>query len=317
MSLTFLTPAAGLVALAALAPLAAAAVGAARSTRVRRALGLRPPTRDLVGPVLLTAVPLLLALAAMQPALARDVTQRTRSDAAVFVVFDVTRSMLASASPSAPSRLQRAKTEAIALRGEVHDLPFGVATLTDRVVPLLFPTGSQAVFDTTVRRAVRVNGPPPLELAANATDFSALDNLGTQSFFAPSTRHRVVVLLTDGESKPYDPGSLSDLQGTPVIVLRLWHANERVYDEGSPEPAYRPDPTSKAMAAELAAATGGRVFGEGDVAAAAAAVERAAGTGPTVAATTSTERTPVGGWIALASLVPLAFVFRRRLLVAP
>jgi hypothetical protein len=71
------------------------------------------------------------------------------------------------------------------------------------------------------------------------------------------------------------------------------------------------------MAAELAAATGGRVFGEGDVAAAAAAVERAAGTGPTVAATTSTERTPVGGWIALASLVPLAFVFRRRLLVAP
>ena len=284
---------------------------------MRKALGLRPPGRDPAGPVLLAAVPLLLALAAMQPALTRDVTQRTRSDAAVFVVIDVTRSMLASASPDAPSRLQRAKTAAIALRGKVHDLPFGVATLTDRVVPLLFPTGSQAVFDTTVRRAVRVNGPPPLELAANATDFSALDNLATQSFFAPSTRHRIVVLLTDGESKPYDPGSLSDLQGTPVIVLRFWHGNERVYDEGAPEPAYRPDPTSKAMAAELAAATGGRVFGEGNVAAAAAAVERAAGSGPTVAATTSTERTPVGGWIALASLVPLAFVFRRRLLVAP
>ncbi len=284
---------------------------------MRKALGLRPPGRDPAGPILLAVVPLLLALAAMQPALTRDVTQRTRSDAAVFVVIDVTRSMLASASPDAPSRLQRAKAAAIALRGKVHELPFGVATLTDRVVPLLFPTGSQAVFDTTVRRAVRVNGPPPLELAANATDFSALDKLATQSFFAPSTRRRVVVLLTDGESKPYDPGSLSDLKGTPVIVLRFWHGNERVFDEGAPEPAYRPDPTSKTMAAELAAATGGRVFGEGNVAAAAAAVERAAGPGPTVAATTSTERTPVGGWIALASLVPLAFVLRRRLLVAP
>jgi hypothetical protein len=317
MSLTFLTPAAGLVALVALVPLAAAAAGAARSTRVRRALGLQPPARDLAGPILLAAVPLLLGLAAMQPALTRDVTQRTRTDAAVFVVLDVTRSMLASPSPSAQSRLQRAKQAAIALRGRVHELPFGVATLTDRVVPLLFPTGNQAVFDTTVRRAVRVNGPPPLELAANATDFSALDNLATQSFFAPSTRRRVVVLLTDGESKPFDPGSLSDLRGTPVIVLRFWHANDRVYDDGSPEPAYRPDPTSKAIAAELATATGGRVFGEGNVAAAAAAVERAAGSGPTAGATTSTERTPIGDWIALASLVPLAFVFRRRLLVAP
>jgi hypothetical protein len=317
MSLTFLTPLAALVAVVAVVPLAAAAAGARRAGRVRRALRLGDAPRDAVSPLLLAAVPVLLALAAAQPALTRDVTHRTRTDAAAYVVLDVTRSMLASQAPGAPSRLQRAKAAAIDLRGQVPDVPFGVATLTDRVVPLLFPTGNGAAFDSTVRHAVRVDGPPPIQLAPNATDFSALGSLGTDSFFAPSTRRRVVVLLTDGESEPFDANDLAGLSGTSVDVIRFWHRDERVFVLGKAEPAYRPDPASKATVEQLAAATGGDVFEESDVAGAAAAIRQAAGAGPTTGAVVTTHRMPIGSWVALASIVPMALVFRRRLLVAP
>ena len=315
--MTFLTPLAGIVAVAALVPLGAFAYSRRHTARVRHSLRLGAPSRDAVGPVALAAVPILLALAAAQPALTRDVTDRTRSDAAAFVVFDVTRSMLAAKSPTAPSRLQRAKQAAIELRSEVPGVPFGVATLTDRVVPLLFPTGDQAAFDSTVRRAVRVQGPAPLQLTANATDFSALGAVGSDSFFDPSTRHRVVVLLTDGESAPFDVNDLSSLGGASVEVIRFWHRDERVFTLGRPEPAYRPDPASKAIVDEVASATHGHAFSESEVTQAAAAIRRAVGTGPTKGTVVTTHRTPIGTWVALASIVPLAIVFGRRLLVAP
>ncbi len=318
MSLTFLTPFGGLVALAAALPVAAAVIGARRSERVRTLLRLRAPRHDPWALPLLAAVPLLLALAAMQPAVTRNGSERTRHDAAVFVVFDVSRSMLAASSPSAPTRLARARVAAIALRGDVPEVPFGVATLTDRVVPLLFPTSDQAAFNTVARNAVRVNGPPPNEIAPNATDFSALADLGTQSFFSPSVQHRVVVVLTDGESVPFDASSIATgLAGASVVVIRFWHANERVFDGEVAEPEYRPDPASAELVEELASATGGAVFSPSQLGDAADAVRQAAGTGSTFAVGSDVRRTPLAPWIALVSLVPLAVLARRRLLLAP
>jgi hypothetical protein len=82
-SLTFLTPLAGLLAPLALVPLAALAVAARRVRRARTLLRL-PGGRDLDWPrtLALAAVPLLLALGIMQPALRSQGSQAARSDAA-------------------------------------------------------------------------------------------------------------------------------------------------------------------------------------------------------------------------------------------
>ena len=264
-------------------------------------LRLPAPRHDPWALPLLAAVPLLLALAAMQPAVTRNGSERTRHDAAVFVVFDVSRSMLAASSPSAPTRLARARVAAIALRGDVPEVPFGVATLTDRVVPLLFPTSDQAAFNTVARNAVRMNGPPPNELAPNATDFSALADLGTQSFFSPSVQHRVVVVLTDGESVPFDASSIatglagasssSSASGTPTSACSTAR---------SQSPSTVPDPASAELVEELASATGGAVFSPSQLGDAADAVRQAVGTGSTFNVGSDVRRTPLAPWIALA-----------------
>lgn len=314
MSLTFLTPVAGAVAAGALLPLAGAALGARRVAAVRRVLRLPPAPPDRLSAGLAAAAVALLALAATQPALSRTASARVRTDAAVWVVLDVSRSMDASRAPDAPTRLDRARDAAIRIRGGLGGVPVGLAVMTDRVVPLLFPTGDQAVFAATVRQAVRSEVPPPLELAPTATTFDSLAALGTQGWFTGAQRRRAVVVLTDAESQPFDPTAVgAGLGDASLVLVRFWSAAERVYDGSRPEAAYRPDPASAALAQQLAAATGGRVASAG---AAAGAVRRSIGSGPTAPAPGERRRTPLAPWLALASALPLAALLRRRLLAA-
>lgn len=313
-SLTFLTPLAGLVALAALLPAAAFGAGAARVARVRRALHLpsEPVRRGLVP--LLAAVPLLLGMAATQPALVHSAARRVRTDAAVFVVVDVTRSMLASSSPGGTTRLARAREDAIRIRDDLPGVEVGVATLTDQVVPLLLPVADETTFADVVDHAVRIESPPPLEVAPEATSFGALQGFGSQGFFSAAERRRVVVLLTDGESQPYDVEAVAGGLGASLVVVRYWRADERVYVDGQAEPAYRPDPASAAIVSELVSATGGRSLFGGQTAAAAAQVRRDLGAGPTRAVPGSSSRRLLAPWVGLCALVPLAVLVRRRLL---
>lgn len=272
---------------------------------------------DRTGFLLLAAVPAVLALAATQPALARTHLRHVRLDAAVFFVLDVSRSMQAAPSPAAPTRLDRAREAAIRLRSAVPDVPSGVASFTDRVVPLLFPTADAGAFDSTVREAIHSETPPPLELAPVATNFDALGALGSQGFFSSAQRHRIVVLLSDGESEPFDASSVaSGLDGASLVVVSFWAANDRVYDGSTPEPDYRPDRTSAERIAELTAATGGRSFASNRLAAAASAIRADAGHGKSSPIAGTQRRVPLAPWVALATLVPLALLARRRLLAS-
>jgi len=312
MALTFLTPLAGIVALAALGTLGAALAGRARADRVRAALRLGAGDRDGLGIALVIVLPLLLALAATQPALARPVDRSVRTDAAVYVVIDVSRSMLASGGAHGPTRLARAREDAIRIRAVLGDVPVGLATLTDRVLPLVFPSADAATFDSAVRAAIRIQEPPPLELEPNATSFSALTALGTEGFFADAQRHRVVVLLTDGESQAYDAGSVAQTLGAPVVVQRIWSAGERIYTGFPVDASYRPDPSSATLAGDLASATGGRVAPSPS--AAASAARQLVGNGPSRPLTSGRRTTPLAPWVALTAVVPLGLLLRRRLL---
>ena len=144
-ALTFLSPPGGLVALGVLLPLAALLVAERRVARARELLRLAAPgahgLRTIVAA--LAAVPLLLGVAASQPAVRTQHGTRLRTDAQALFVLDVSRSMSASAEPRGRSRLARAREAALRLHSGLTEVSSGVATLTDRVLPDLFPFGQQ------------------------------------------------------------------------------------------------------------------------------------------------------------------------------
>jgi hypothetical protein len=163
-SLTFLTPGAGLLAMLVVIPIAGFMLASTRVRRARTILALTAPDRssERWRLLALVSVPLLLALALTQPALRQESSQSVRADAAVFVVVDTSSSMSAAAGPRAPSRLAQAKRIAIDLGSQLGDIPAGVATFTDRVLPNLFPSGNRAAFDSTIQ-SLAIASPPPRE----------------------------------------------------------------------------------------------------------------------------------------------------------
>jgi len=286
--MTFLTPLGALAALAVLLPLGAAVHGRTRVAAVARRLGLDPPRRWSLGArsAGAAAAIALLGLAAAQPALTDEALVRERTDVAVLFVLDTSRSMAASLTPTSPTRLARAITAAVRLRAAIPDVPAGVATFTDRVLPDLLPVADVAGFDAVVRRAVTIEDPPPSAQAVRATSYPDLADIATGNYFEPNVSRRVVVLLTDGESNPFDPGQLAHQLGVRdgyrFLAIRFWNDNEAVFDaNGRAEPAYHPDPTGRVLLAELAGALGGRSFEEGQTQAAASYLRQIVGRGPT------------------------------------
>jgi hypothetical protein len=311
--MTFLTPLCVFVALLALLPLGAAVLAHRRTGAVRRALRLPPPERraELLPPLLAGAGIVLLGIAAAQPALTRTSRPLVRRDVQALFVLDTSRSMAASSSATAPTRLDRAAAAAIRLRAAIPQVESGVLTLTDRVLPDLLPVADVPGFNGVVQRAVRIESPPPRASAVRATSYGALVEIASGNAFAPSASRRIVILLTDGESNPVQSGDLAArlaaTRGYRFVAIRFWHANESVYGgEGKAEPAYRPDPSGRTSLRDLAAALGGRSFEEGEAAAAAAYLRGLAGTGPAVrVAGTDRSRLPLAPYLALPGLLGL------------
>jgi hypothetical protein len=310
--LTFLTPAGGLAALAVLLPLAAIAASGRRVHAVRTMLGLRRPRAgaDIARLAPLIAMFVLLALAATQPALSHETSQRVRSDAQALFVLDTSRSMAASSSRAGAMRLARAKDAARRLRATIPDVESGIATLTDRVLPNLLPVADVPSFDATLQRSIGIEQPPPREAGVRATTYTVLGGIPASGFFEDTAKRRAIVLLTDGESGPFDAVAVaSALRPARLVVLRFWHADESI----AGEPAYRPDGAASAELDDLAAAAGGRTFGEGEIGAAAAAIRAGLGSGPTATVVARTRHeTALAPWVTIAALLPLALFVRRR-----
>jgi hypothetical protein len=328
-TLTFLTPSGALLALAVVLPFGAFTVSAVRRARGRALLGLVPPPpgREVVLAAL-AAVPLLLGLAAAGPALRTHVGGRVRTDAEAIFVFDVSRSMSASAGPRSRTRFAQAETAALELRDAIPEVPSGVASLSNELLPHLFPTADKAAFATTIEEAIGIDKPAPLGAQVLATSFVPLAYLANQGFFKRSTTHRIAVLLTDGESAPFytasvgqalhsspgiapGPGNVQLRPEPPVslLVVRLGSADDRIYDAaGKIEAAYRPQPTAASVVESLAASAGGSVFTSRHLASAAAALRKQMATGRTSRLGTSTELTSLAPYAALAALIPLLFI---------
>jgi hypothetical protein len=318
--LVFLTPTAAIVGAAVLLPIAAFILAERRVAEVRRVLTLPRPRGgvDIAALASLTAVVLLLALAAAQPAFSNTDTQRVRTDAQALFVLDISQSMAASTGRKGATRLERASSAAIRLRSSLPSVPSGVATLTDRVLPNLLPVPDAPAFDATVKQTVAINQPPPRELNVRATNFGALSSIPASGYFESSATHRVVVLLTDGESGFFDPAivgrALAVKPRTDFLAVQFWRSGESIYKtSGKPDPNYRPDPASKIVLASLATATHGRVFKEENLGAAAAALRTTLGSGPARSMGRARTTHPLAPYVALLALLPLGFTFTRNL----
>ena len=247
LELTFLSPLGALVCLAALLPVAAVVVARRRAGRAAAAIGISERPRGRGRLVLLAAACCAFGLAAAQPVLQRSEGREARTDVEALFVLDVSRSMLAAAGPEDATRLERAREAALELRAAIPQVRAGVAGLTDRALPYLFPTLDQPTFASTLQDSATIESPPPQQIARVATSFDGLAGLGTRGFFTPGLDRRVCVVLTDGESAPFtEPAA-----GCRLVVVQFWNAAERVYLDGEPEPQYRPDDAAPASAAKL------------------------------------------------------------------
>lgn len=318
--MTFLTPLGGLVALAVIVPLMAFMVADRSRQRVSEALALpeeRAVSRTAVT-VALLSIAALLGLAATQPTLLDRSARKVRSDAAAFFVIDTSRSMLASSGPAAPTRFERARGLAVQLRAKLPDVRVGIASLTDRALPHLFPSADGEAFAVTMQKAVGVDRPPPTDgFNTVITALGALTRVATDNFFPAEAHRRLLVVFTDGESTRFVDASVGALFKRPPIVrpvfVRFWRGDERVYlPNGQPEPTYRLDSTSSATLARIAEATDGIVVDGQDIDAAADAAREMLGSGPKVADRRERRRTDLAPYLALGVFAPLGFLLYRR-----
>jgi hypothetical protein len=312
MDVVFLTPVAALVGLVAVLPLAAALLRERRAVRLRRTIGLGAPSLHarLPAALALAAVVGLLAVAAAQPAVRDRAPAATRRDAQAFFVFDISRSMLAARTGGA-TRLRRAVDFGVRLRLALPELPVGIVSLTDRVLPNLFPSPDMEDFAHVAARTLTIDNPPPTRIRDRSTDFSVLTELSTQNYFPPRAKRRVVVLLTDGESSPFDvPSEAQWLRRAHIglVVVRFWRRDERIAGT-----TYRPDPQSAAVVDRFArAVSGGSSLREDELGATAAAVRRLVGKGAADPAARLEHVRPLGSFAVAAAAVPLAFLLLGR-----
>jgi hypothetical protein len=317
LAVAFASPWAGLVGLVALVPLATLFLGARRSERVARLLGLRPATeRVAVAAAAIVALGVLVGAAAAQPVATSRAPRLVRADAQAWFVVDTSRSMLAAAGPEGPTRFDRAQHAAIALRGLLPSVEAGIASFTDRPVPNLFPTPSQSAFAATSLRALAINTPPPgPEGTLRSSSFDALGAIPRDAYFPPSISRRLIVVLTDGESRSFDVRRAAKAFGPRYMLMfiRFWSPDERVYDVDGTEESYLPDAASTADTDLLVrSVANGASFDESQLGSAAAAARAFLGSGPTKRVGDSPRPVPLAPWLLAGALLPLGLLLWRR-----
>jgi len=319
VSLTFVTPLGTLITLVGLIPLAVLVVEDRRLGALCERLGLRPPgwrPSVEVGVALIVLVA-VFALALAQPVVGSHTTLKGRAGAEAFFVFDVSRSMGARTADS-PTRFDQARRDAKELRARLGNLPVGVASLTDRVLPHLFPSVSVNAFNATLDESLAIDR-PTMSLAYGdslGTKIGATADLVTGNYFDAAAKKRVAIVFTDGETLKERlstlPARFRD-GNVRVFFFRYWGPDQRVYDAvGQIIPAYTPDPSTTPILDGLAQSMSSRVFEPGQVSQAAAAVRAVIGKGPTKARGRELNSFLLAPYVLLFAIVPLGFLLFRR-----
>ena len=217
---------------------------APRRARARARAGCRAGAR-LRAAALPVLACLLVGVAAARPVWMTTERQTARTSSEVVFVTDVSQSMLASPRAGAPTRLDRTRSVVRQMRAAVPDVPAGVAGLTDRALPYLFPTLDAGAFDDTVRRSVLPDAPQPQGIADVTSNFVPVAQLARNGFYSPEARHRTCVLVTDGETRSVLPAP----RGCTLIVVRVGGSGDRIFGRnGRVDAEYRPEGSAASTA---------------------------------------------------------------------
>ena len=177
-------------------------------------------------------------------------TLRVRTDAEVWFVLDVSRSMLAQADAgSAPTTARPRKGCREHVPGALSRLPVGIASMTTRVLPHLFPGANEDVFSTTLDRSLGIERPPPPSgLATVATD-SELARDDPRSALLLTRRRRSGSSSSSRTARAARSRTRASARSTgrrPAIgsiFVHVWDRDERVFTRGAPEAAVSPRPS--------------------------------------------------------------------------
>jgi hypothetical protein len=219
---------------------------------------------------------------------------------------------------TARARCSRRRGRAIAqdLAGGLTEIPVGVASLTDGLLPHLFPTTDRRVLAATLEKTLSVESPGPSRFySGRATTFDALTAATNLNYFPQAAKKRVLVVLSDGETRPLDEDLASAFRREPrvrTVFVHVWHPDERIYLTGVAEFGYSADPRSETSLARVASMVDARVVAENDSAGLLRAVEELVRSGPTVGRRHEGNRLALMPWITLVASIPLAFVLSRR-----
>jgi hypothetical protein len=319
VDVSFLSPAGSLLALLAIPPLAGLALVYRRARRAREVLELPEPERKAwaLPAAALVTVTGLLALAAAQPVVSDATINWTRDDVQLIFLVDNSLSMSAVTSPGEASRLDRARRAALRIRSAIPDVPVGVASLTDRALPHLFPTTDLDAFRAVLERSVQIDQPPPLGFNLRATSYEPIGDLVARNYFSEGLDGRVAVVLSDGEARPSSGASLARTLSvgppTRVIFVRFWAANESIFlPDGNRDSDYRPDPGSEFQLREFARQLAAPVFDEGEESEQLEAIRAAVGEGPTFPRRERGEPFVLTPFLAGIALIPLLFLLWSR-----
>jgi hypothetical protein len=305
---TFATPWFGLLGLVGLVPLALALERLRTGAALRAELGLAAPgrLRRAARPLGIVGLFAVVAVTATQPALRSQQERVARSDAQIFLVIDNSRSMLASRGPNGVPRYARALAFARRLHAAQPEVPIGIGALTNRVLPYLMATSQEQAFQVVLSDAYGIERPPPeATIGAVISTLAALDDVAQHDFFPASAHKRVLVVLSDAETLPFNVRPvLRDLRRVHVtpILVRFWRPDERVYKPEGGIERYKPsvpDELARLQSVGLAS------YDETQFGEVRAAVQKAVGHGPTTRVALERLDQPIAPLVALAGLLPL------------
>lgn len=317
MRVTFLSPEAALVGLAVAVPIVALMLAESRARVARALLRLPPPlTRAWVYLAAIGVFAIFVSLGAAQPVLERERSRSVRSDAEVLFVLDTTRSMAAARSAAGETRFDRARRKAAEMRRSLRDLRVGLASLTDRVLPHLFPSASMQSFQLTLEDTLGVERPASVQRGnALGSSLGSFTGVPAQRYFDDRALYHVLVIFTDAESRPYNPALLRAAYRRSkirTVLVRIGSADERVYENGVVDVRYRSQPNAPRLAETFAEATGGRAFEEDEIGDAVRAVRAVVGPGEARAQARAVESTPLASYAFALAFLPLGFLLWRR-----
>jgi VWA domain-containing protein len=319
VDVSFLSPEGALLALLAIPPLVGLALVYRRAQHAREVLRLAEPERKawVLPAAALATLAGLLALAAAQPVISDASINSTRNDVEAIFLVDNSLSMSAARSRGDASRLDRARQAALRIRAAIPEVPAGVASLTDRALPHLFPTTDSDAFRAVLERSVQIDQPPPLGFNLRATSYEPIGDLLVNNYFSEGLDTRVVVVLSDGESRPTSGASLARaLSVGPearVMFVRFWAADESIFlPDGSRDGEYRPDPGSESQLRALASQLSAPVLDEGEEGAQLDAIRSAVGAGSKLPRKERGEPFVLAPYLAGIALIPLVFLLWSR-----